>query len=94
VRVIIERRVRKGSEGELDVALRQLRAEAMYRRGYISGETMQALDNPSLIVVISTWASAGAWGAWENNPRRQELTAKIDPLLVEPARTTVFTLPG
>ena len=94
VRVIIERRVKKGKEGELDVALRELRAKGMYQPGYISGETLRGLDDPSLILVISTWASAGAWRCWERSAQRREVMAKIEPLLFEPPRTIIFALAG
>ena len=94
IKVIIVRRVKPGKESELDAALRELRAKGMYQPGYISGETLHGLDDPSLILVVSTWASAGAWKCWERSTKRQETTAKIDALLAEPPRTIVFSLAG
>jgi heme-degrading monooxygenase HmoA len=94
IKVIIVRRVKAGKESELDVALRELRAKGMYQPGYISGETLRGLDDSSLILVVSTWASAGAWKCWERSAKRQEVTAKIDPLLAEPPRTIIFAMAG
>jgi len=37
--------------------LRELRALALPRRDYISGETLRSKDDPSTYIVISTWES-------------------------------------
>ena len=33
----------------------------MYSEGFISGETLQSIKDPSMHLVISTWRSIGAW---------------------------------
>ena len=94
VKVITVRRVKAGKEGELDAALLELRARGVYLLGYISGETLRGLDDPSLVVVMNTWTNVGAWKRWEQSAQRQEIIAKIEPLLTEPPKTVVFTLGG
>lgn len=91
VKVVIERQVKKGKEKELNELLKELRIRAIKQPGYISGETLQGLEDISHHLVISTWASDKHWKAWENNPERREMLARIEPLLTAPPRTTLFT---
>jgi heme-degrading monooxygenase HmoA len=90
IRIIIERRTIPGSELALNELLMQLRAEAMKARGYISGETLRALDDPDHFIVISTWDSLEDWKNWEKNQRRREIQEKIDVLLRVPSMHRIF----
>ncbi len=91
VRVVIERHAKKGKERELENLLKELRIRGIRQPGYLSGETLQSLDDLSLSLVLSTWATINDWKAWENSPQRREISAKIELLLASPARTIVFT---
>lgn len=90
IRVIIERRPKKGKERELWALLHDLRKQGLPQPGYISGETLVGRDDPSLWVVIATWLSPEHWQAWVNSPERKKLAAKIEPLLATPSKTTVL----
>ncbi|MCJ7545206.1 MAG: antibiotic biosynthesis monooxygenase [Deltaproteobacteria bacterium] len=90
VKVIIERRVPKGKDTDLANLMREMRAKAMFARGYISGETLRAHDDPTLYVVISTWKSLDDWKAWEANPERKAIQAKIDTVLAQSAQNRIF----
>ncbi len=90
IKVIIERRVKKGMDTDLAKLMRELRAKAMLAKGYISGETLRAHDDPTLYLVISTWKSLDDWRAWEENPVRKEIQTKIDSILEEPTQRRVF----
>jgi len=90
VKVIIERRVPKGKDTDLANLMRDLRAKAMFARGYISGETLRAHDDPTLYVVISTWKSLEDWKAWEASPERKAIQAKIDIVLAQSAQNRIF----
>jgi heme-degrading monooxygenase HmoA len=91
VRVIIERRCQPNKELELETLLVELRSKVVRLRGYVSGETLRSVDDPSLWLVISTWLDAELWKAWENSPERKEVITKIERLLVAPAKTSVFS---
>jgi len=91
VRVIIKRRCQPNKEVELEKLLVELRSKAMWQRGYISGETLQSVDAPSLWLVISTWLDAELWKTWENSPERQEMVTKIEQLLVVPEKVSVLS---
>lgn len=68
VRVIIEREVEPGQEARLQNLMTQSRSKATKVKGYISGETLRALDHPNKFVVLSTWNSAADWRAGKRTP--------------------------
>lgn len=91
VKVLLERTIRGKNVGEIVRLLRQLRVKAMQQPGYISGETLHAVDDPNFYLVISTWETLAHWQAWFDNPERQRLSAEIDSYLESPTRQRVYT---
>jgi heme-degrading monooxygenase HmoA len=81
IRVIIERRAK--DKEKMAGLLRELRASAMHRPGYITGETLVNTEDSSDVVVISTWDSLEAWKDWDTSQARADLNARIEPLLAE-----------
>ena len=90
IRVIIERHCQPGKEAEMESLFVDLRAIAMRQHGYVSGETLQSIDDPSFWLVISTWISTDLWKVWHSSAERRELLGKIEPLLVAPEKISVF----
>lgn len=91
VRVIVERHCQPGKQAEMESLLVELRTKAMRQRGYISGETLQSVDDPLLWLVISTWTDADLWRMWETMPERRETLSKIEPLLAAPEKVSIFS---
>jgi heme-degrading monooxygenase HmoA len=91
VRVIIERQVEPGQEAKLRLLMTQARGKATNAKGYISGETLRALDDPNKFIVISNWNSAQDWKAWEKDPERVKLRRELEPLLMGKEKCTVYT---
>jgi heme-degrading monooxygenase HmoA len=91
LRIMVERHCRPGKEAELENLLVELRCMAMRQRGYISGETLRSMADPSLWLVISTWTDAGMWNKWKTAVDRLEITRKIEPLLIAPEKISVFS---
>ncbi len=91
VKVLIERHVKKGTEGDLIELLNKLRIELISQPGYVSGELLQSLEDKSIIFALSTWLSVLDWKSWEGNPRRLEIESKIEPLLTEAPKLTIAT---
>ncbi|MBW2003275.1 MAG: antibiotic biosynthesis monooxygenase [Deltaproteobacteria bacterium] len=83
IKVIITRKVTKGKQKDLLPLLMELRSKAMSQKGYISGETLKGISDSDEFMVISTWNSLEDWNAWDNNPAREEIQAKIDASLEE-----------
>ena len=90
VRIIIDRKVKKGKESEFFELLNQLRSKAVSSKGYVSGETLRALSDPHNYVVLSTWKSADDWKNWERNPERQKIQVRIEKLMVRPAKKKIY----
>ena len=94
VRIIIERKIKKGKELDLARLLLELRSRAVKQKGYITGETLRDCDDPSTHIVISTWESAADWKSWSGKMERMEVQSKIDNLLTEPSKTKIYELVG
>jgi heme-degrading monooxygenase HmoA len=90
VRVVIQRHLKEGKKADLMPLLRELRAAAMSRSGYITGETLGSPGDPSAISVLSTWRSLEDWKAWEKSEPRVRLYKKVEMLLVEKPKISVY----
>jgi antibiotic biosynthesis monooxygenase (ABM) superfamily enzyme len=90
IKVVHQRKIRTENKEELGMLLARLRTAAVSQPGYLSGETLVALDDQDSHLVISTWQTLQEWMAWEDNRERRILIAMIDKLLVEPATVRVF----
>ena len=88
-KIIIDRRVKKGKVPDFLKLLDELRRKAIFAKGYISGETLQARDDPYNLIVVSTWHSVDEWKNWEKTPGREELQAEIEKLLVMPSKVNI-----
>ena len=90
VRVVIQRHLKEGKKGDLLPLLRELRAVAMHYSGYVTGETLASTGDPSIISVLSTWRSLEDWKAWEKSEQRNKLYKKIESLLVEKPKVSIY----
>ena len=90
IRVLIKRKVVPGNELALADLLTRLRGHALQAKGYISGETLHAIDDVNEYLVVSTWNSLEDWRDWEADGERLNLQAKIDRLLVAPSEHRVM----
>ncbi len=80
VRAMIKRRIPKDKQKEAMDIITALRVMASRYPGYISGETLQNVDDPLDSLVISTWQSLEAWNVFFADPKRRELQDRIDQL--------------
>jgi heme-degrading monooxygenase HmoA len=90
VRIIIDRKVKKGKESDFSKLLRELRSKAIPSKGYISGETLRSLDDSCNYIVITTWQSVDEWKRWEKDPERKKIHAKIEKLMARPTKTKIY----
>ena len=80
VRVIIERQVEPGQEARLRLFMTQSRTKAIKAKGYISGETLKALDDPNKFIVLSNWNSAEDWKCLGKGPGACQTPGGIETL--------------
>jgi heme-degrading monooxygenase HmoA len=90
IKILIHRKVRVGKEKELSAAVRNLRSKIIHAGGYISGETLRSIDDPSLHLVISTWRSLEDWNHWAGSPQRKAFLQMTDAMLEEPAKIASY----
>lgn len=98
IRVLMMRKVLKLTSG-LDVALLptlsekliDLREMAHRQPGYISGETMRNVEDPTEYLVISSWKTLEDWKRWLANRDRAHLEGQIDALLGSSTVYKVFS---
>jgi len=81
VRIIIDRKVKKGKEADFAKLLRALRSKAIFSKGYISGEMLRNRDDPQNYIVITAWQSVSDWEAYENVPETSKIHARIEKLM-------------
>jgi len=90
VRIIIDRKVKKGKESEFSEMLKQLRSKAVSSKGYVSGETLRALSDRHNYIVVSTWKSADDWKNWEKDPERKKIQTRIEKIMMRPTKTKIY----
>jgi heme-degrading monooxygenase HmoA len=70
--------------------VRNLRSQAIHAEGYISGETVRSIEDPSVHLVISTWKSIEDWNKWVNTQERKAFQEKINVILEEPTKIAPY----
>lgn len=92
VKVLIERKViaQPGNERQVLAIMKEIRAACLDQPGYISGETLRDNDDPSTLLVMSTWFGQGDWNTWQDSARRGALVARMRPLLAVPERVRIL----
>jgi heme-degrading monooxygenase HmoA len=86
IRIIIDRKVKKGKEGDFAKLLRKLRSKAMFSKGYISGEMLRDRDDPQNYIVISAWQSVADWDKYEKVPETSKIHARIEKMMARPTK--------
>jgi quinol monooxygenase YgiN len=92
VTVMIERRCKPGKQEELRKLSAQLRSEVMFFPGFFSGHTLVSVYNPLTFLTVHEWMNIKDWDVWKNTPERKEVIRKINELLDEPQKESVYML--
>jgi len=82
VKILIKRKFKDGNLRAASRLLINHRNGAMEQPGYISSETMQRLEDPNQITVISMWKNIEAWEAWKSSEMRLANENEAKDLLV------------
>jgi heme-degrading monooxygenase HmoA len=92
--IMIKRKVPKDRQTKILPLLIQMRSLAVAQPGYISGQTLQRIDDSEEYLVISTWKAVDHWKAWLKSKQRNEIQAQIDQLLGEKTDYAAYHYPG
>ena len=90
VKILIQRKIKAGTEKEFRSLMRDVLSEAAHAHGFISGETLQSVDDPSVHVTISHWKDMESWNAWINSGVRKKKQEEYDKILAEPMKITAL----
>ncbi len=89
VRIIIDRKVKKGKENDFAKLLRKLRSQAIFSEGYISGEILRAQEDPQNYIVITAWQSVADWEKYERVPETRKVHTRIEKLMARPTKVKI-----
>jgi heme-degrading monooxygenase HmoA len=89
VRIIIDRKVKKGKETDFAKLLRKLRSQAIFSEGYISGEMLRARKDPQNYIVITAWQSVADWEKYERVPETNKIHTRIEKLMARPTKVKI-----
>lgn len=76
---------RAGAEEEFERAFGELAVfdHACHSRGFRSGRLLRPLESGQPFLVVAEWDDAASYRRWLGNPVREELKAKLAPLVAE-----------
>jgi heme-degrading monooxygenase HmoA len=90
VKILIERKITPGRESEVRELTSKLRSMAIEAPGYISGQTLRSVEDPTIHLVISTWRSIEDWNSWLATSQRRALQENMDFMLEHPPRIAIY----
>jgi heme-degrading monooxygenase HmoA len=90
IKVIIDHYCQPGKEKQFNDLLIELREMAMRQHGYISGETLRELINPSHFRIISTWSTLKDWKTWQRSSQRLLIEETIEAISNK-GKLSIFT---
>lgn len=90
VKIFIKRKIADANIAELTILLKKLRGLTLNQPGYVSGETLNRIDQQGESMVISTWRSIDDWNNWVNNEQRMVIQTEIDMLLGEETDYAIY----
>jgi len=90
VKIIIKRSIPLQKVGKVMPLFKKMRSVAVKQPGYISGETLQSINTPGEIVVISTWQTINEWQDWVTHKERLKIQGQIDMLLGKKTEYEVY----
>lgn len=89
-KVLIERKIKPGTEKEFRRLMREVLSGAAHAHGFISGETLQSVDDPLFHVTISQWRDLQSWNDWINSDERKKKQLEYDKILAEPMKVVTL----
>jgi heme-degrading monooxygenase HmoA len=86
VRMIVDVRVKPGSQEELARAYHELAQTASQQPGFVGHQLCEALDDPERWLVISEWETLEASTAWDRSEVHGRLLAPMRACFAQASR--------
>jgi heme-degrading monooxygenase HmoA len=87
VRLVVDFRLKEGTEDDLTAAYAALVARATQEPGLIGHQLCQSLDDPGRWLVTSEWESPEQSTAWDQSDDHRRLLAPMRALFEQASRT-------
>lgn len=94
VRLIVDVRIKPGSEDELRSAYAALVARAQEQPGLIGHQLCQSIDDGDRWLVVSEWESLEASDAWDRSEEHGRLLAPLRACFAQAQRTRLDVRDG
>ena len=92
VKILIKRKIKGGNMRAASRLVISTRSGAMKQPGYISSESMQSLDDPSRITVMSMWQNRESWEAWKSSEARKAIETEFEDYIVGQTEYEYYSL--
>jgi len=91
IKVIIERKIKQGSEAAYKEAIFQAKKAAGKTDGYLGGEMLVDQNDSNHVLVVSTWKDRESWIDWANSDGRDHVLNAINPMLESEEAVTIYS---
>ena len=90
IRVLIERYVDNSLEQHYEIAARKVLQGAVQAPGFISGESLRDMQDPTHRLILCTWTTVQQWQQWYASQTRHSLMAELSPMLDKEEKVTLL----
>ncbi|MEY8206092.1 MAG: antibiotic biosynthesis monooxygenase [Bermanella sp.] len=89
IKVIIERNIADGLEGNYKGAIRSTLTSVLAAPGYISSESLTDIKQPNHKLIITNWTTLKDWQVWFASVERKHAIAEIAAILQGSEKITI-----
>ena len=86
--VITRLSLKDGAEQEWDATMSDRMQAAEAQDGWIGGQLLKPVEQPSARVIVGTWESRAHWEAWHGEEAFRETRERLEGLQTGPAEVT------
>jgi heme-degrading monooxygenase HmoA len=86
--VITRLTLKDGAEQEWDATMSDRMKAAEDQDGWVGGQLLRPVDEPSTRVIVGTWASRANWEDWHGEEAFRETRERLEGLQTGPADVT------
>jgi len=90
IRVIIERFIAESLEANYEETAKDTLQKAIKAPGFISGESLKAIDNPRHRFILCNWRSLHDWQQWEQSTERKDMMSKLNLMFEKEEKFTIL----
>ncbi len=91
IKVMIERQIAMDLAEHYQLRAKSTLQTAMNSHGFISGESLQDMDDPNHRIIFANYRTLRDWQQWYHSSERKEIMALLRPMLVEDEKITIMT---